>query len=613
MPTPQSWSHLLDAARATATPARDAFLADAKKRLEKPLLRRVYRYEDLGQHRSWRDGRAIPLEPEIQKYFALSMSDHAACAALADELPVFAAAYRLTGDAQFKTRVIEQLEESVTWLPLQRSGWCCYQRGSRKPADGKTGSWLATGTGVRGIAATLDIMPASDISASLREKCSALFENEIAEVMDDWKVKRQWFVQSHNVLTNQWVLPTEGLVRACLAVGKDKHKDAYELGVANMLESIDAHGDSGEFEEGLHYASFTVLSMFHTAHAMAVAGDSRALDRPFLKKFSLWVVHHLMPARLGINAFDAFSPAAIPRDHQPTREILSAAATFLNDASARWALADQFDGPALDVAGLAAAPTLSHELPAPPTFAAYERATRVNWRSNWRDDATGLWFRGGHKTDQHDHQDRGHVSFIRHGVPILIETGTPSYHHPDLGTLFGTGAGHNVMQIGLEPPTPGESNLRSKPPRGWQKSGLVAPITVTRLDEKGGQVSIDIATGYDSLARWRRELTWNADTLTIRDEVRLVPDAKEVLLFRWHLAVANPATITGSDVEFKASISGATVNLRADSPLLVTQEPRENHSLALRTWDDPTPYPKHTCLLVRTAEPVNKLVLTTII
>ena len=63
-----------------------------------PIVRRVYRYEDLGKHRTWRDGRAVPLEPEIQQTFALAMSDVRTAGAAAEELPVLAAACRLTGD-----------------------------------------------------------------------------------------------------------------------------------------------------------------------------------------------------------------------------------------------------------------------------------------------------------------------------------------------------------------------------------------------------------------------------------------------------------------------------------------------------------------------------------
>ncbi len=106
------------------------------------------------------------------------------------------------------------------------------------------------------------------------------------------------FIQSDNPITNQWVLPTEGLVTACLLRGRGVGDEAYEFGVANMIRAIDSHGADGEFQEGLGYANMTVESMLYTAHAMASAGDPRALERPFLKRFGTWAVHHLLPGRM---------------------------------------------------------------------------------------------------------------------------------------------------------------------------------------------------------------------------------------------------------------------------------------------------------------------------
>lgn len=614
-PRTRPWSELLaeTKARPELAAVRAAFLAEARAKLALPLLRRVYRYEDIGQHRTWLDGRAVPLEPEIQTHFALSMSDHASCLELWKELPLLAAAYGLSGEAAFRARVIEQLEEAATWSPLQRSGWCCYCRGSRMPADGKTGSWLATGTGVRAIATTLDIFPAAELPAALRAKLIALLEGEIREIVEDWQVRRQWFVQSHNVCTNQWVLPTEALVRACLTVGKEAHRQAYELGVANLLEAIDVHGPNGEFEEGLHYANFTVLSMLHAAHAMAAAGDRRALERPFLKRFALWSVHHLMPGRLAINAFDAFSAGALPRDHAPMRELLAATAAILEDPFARWALAEQYDGPPADVAGLAAAalPPAKAQASA-PLWACYERASRINWRSSWRDDATGLWVRGGHALDQHDHQDRGHVSFILRGRPVLIETGTPAYHHPQLASHFASGAGHNVLQIGLAQVAPeGAKSSGRLPLPGWQKIQTVAPILVRRLDDAGGEARVDGTLAYDGLARWFRNLRWSASELAVTDSVVLAEGGCEVLLFRWHLATSAKVAIEGQGKEFIVRWPGIAMRINGSVALTLAQEERENHSLGLREWDEPTPYPRHTCLLVRTAGPETALTLTT--
>ncbi|MFQ3549111.1 MAG: hypothetical protein SNJ70_05120 [Armatimonadota bacterium] len=87
---------------------------------------------------------------------------------------------------------------------------------------------------------------------------------------------------------------------------------------------------------------------------------------------------------------------------------------------------------------------------APTLFANYERATMLMWRSSWKDNASGVWIRGGHKTDQHDHQDRGHVNLIFFGTSILNETGTPYYHSGNL-KFNQSNEGHNVLQIDDNP------------------------------------------------------------------------------------------------------------------------------------------------------------------
>ncbi len=597
----RSWAELIrdGAGNQACADAHASLVREAHKRLELGLVKRAYRLEDVGQHRTWLDGRSAALGPEIKETFALAMSDHATNRLVDEEMPMMAAAWVLTGEERFKERLIAQLDEVATWSPLQRPGWTCYHPKAKLPADGKDGSWLATGTGVRAIATALDIAGTGVLPETLMGQLHGLLEKEVEQITGDWKAKRQWFVKGRNVLTNQWVLPTEGLIRACLVLGKEKHAEAYELGVANMLAAIDAHGEGGEFEEGLDYASFTVTSMFHAAHAMAIGGDERAINRPFLKRFCLWAVHHLMPGGLGINAFDAFASGVIQRDCKHVREILGAGAVFVDDGYAKWALKEQLDGPMSDVTGLAACAGLTEGAKEPPLFAAYERATRVNWRSSWREDATGVWVRGGHATDQHDHEDRGHVSFILKGKPVFIEAGTPAYHHPDLGRLFASGAGHNVLQVGLNETPPAGAEVRPVVV-GWQKKGTVAPIAAHKLDAEGGHVSVDVSKGYDAVSKWIRGVSWGCESLTVHDAVELKEGVMEVVVFRWHLGAREAVEIKGGGKLFEVVLPWAKVMIEATEEIELRQEMREGHSLVACGWDDPIPYPKHVCLVMRT-------------
>ncbi len=623
----KSWAQLVDQAKEDKAldAARAALVEQARKAAALPIVRRVHRLDDVGKNRTWLDGRANRLEPEIKETFALAMSDMSANGTLARELPLLAAAYRLTGEDIFRRRLIEQLEETAAWSPLQRPGWTCFAPGNRLPADGKDGNWLATGLGVRAVADALGLMPAGSLwvrgpadrasfprppregaPTSLRARLEQLLAQEIAGVVDDWQTKRPWFVAGDNPVTNQWMLPTEGLVRACLVLGVEKHAEAYELGVRNFLRALDAHGPAGEFEEGIGYASFTVTSMLHTAHAMAAAGDRRAIDHPFLRSFPTWMVEHIQPGGMLINCFDAGPARAV----EGLRLLLSLLAVCTGSEVAQWALATQANGPSADIAGLLCRglPPVGEEAP-PPLFASYERAARVNWRDSWKQDATGVWVRGGHPLDQHDHHDRGHVNFISRGRPILIEAGTPSYDNPRMASHYKSGVGHNVLQVGDALP-----------------ERRVAPITVQRLDATGGDVAVQPTACYQGVKQWKRRVRWTSKELTVTDEVALADGKQDTILFRWHLGAAEkvgparrPRAATArlgiggvmfEGGKFAVRWRDATMTLEGSEPLEVSQEMLPDNTL------NPKPArgsadALHTCVIVRTREKAAGLRLVT--
>ena len=69
------------------------------------------------------------------------------------------------------------------------------------------------------------------------------------------------------------------------------------------------------------------------------------------------------------------------------------------------------------------------------------------------------------------------MNFILHGRPILIEAGTPSYDTPDMLSLYASGTGHNVLQIGtVPPPRIGQFKLdQERPGPGMAESGMRCP------------------------------------------------------------------------------------------------------------------------------------------
>lgn len=589
-----SWTALIDVGRDNPklAPWRDKFVARARQVAGQLIVKRVYEYEDIGKYRTWLDGRARPLAGmSRQKWFGLAMSDFGTASTINQELPLLAVAYRWTGEEAFKIRIIAQLEETATWSPLQRPGYTLYTPSPKPvPADFKDGNWLATGLGVRAVADTLEIMPPGSLPQPLVEKIHALLRREIASIADDWHTKRSWFIRGNYPRTNQWVLPTEGLVRTCLVLGKDKYMAEYELGVRNLLAAMDAQGPKGEFYEGIGYANFTVESMLHAAHAMAVAGDMRGLSHPFLRRFPTWMVHHLQPGRFRINCFDAGGAKASLTDGG-FRGLLSLFLVLTNDPVARWTLINQFSGPSDDYVGLLARST-NGESRDPGLFASYESACRVNWRSSWGETATGVWIRGGHRLDSHDHFDRGHVNFILRGKPIFIEAGTPSYDNPRLHELYSSVIGHNVLEV-----------------VGCSAKKSPAPITVVRLDDTGGEVMVDPTAGYSALKRWQRRVNWNADRLDVVDEVVFPPDKPQASIFRWHLGTEDQVAIQQSGATATITWRNAKLTIESDSPFVVTSEMLPDNTVNLGRKVGPDYL--HRCVVVRTAQPCKTWTLKT--
>ncbi len=588
------WAAWIDATRENLDLAegRKQMIDAARKVAGSPIAKRVYRYEDVGKHRTWLDGRAKAMDGcPRQQWFALAMSDFGTSNILRDELPLLALAYRVTGEEAFKKRIIAQLEETVTWSPIQRPGYTLYMPvPDPVPENFNDGNWLATGTGIRGLGDMLDILPEGSLPEPLELKVRELLRKEIASIADDWHTKRSWFIRGNCPRTNQWVLPTEGLIRACLLLGKENHPDEYELGVKNMLEALDAQGPHGEFYEGIGYANFTVKSMLSAAHAMAVAGDRRAIDHSFLRRFPTWMAHHLQPGRFRINCFDA-GAARVPRTDKGSRGLMSLFLLLTNDPVARWTLNHQFSGPSDDHIGFLAKVTTGPEKD-PSLFAAYGSARRVNWRSSWKDDATGVWIRGGHPLDGHDHQDRGHVNFILRGKPILIESGTPSYDNPRLGSHYSSILGHNVLEI-----------------LGQKAKKAPAKIEIHRLDGDGGEVVIDPTPGYPGVKRWTRKVSWDADRLDVEDEVVFPAEAPRAACFRWHLGTREEVNISGSGNEFRVTWKDAQITLRSSVPITVSTElfPDNTVNLGEKTGPDYL----HLCVVVRTSQPCENWTLKT--
>jgi hypothetical protein len=217
----------------------------------------------------------------------------------------------------------------------------------------------------------------------------------------------------------------------------------------------------------------------------------------------------------------------------------------------------------------------------------------VAWRTGWGESDHAVWVRTSGGLPSHTHADSCHVSVLRDGRPVLIEAGTPSYGHLDIGRSFASGAGHNVLQIGREWP---EAYMAERQTRGWQIRNTPVEVGGVRLGAAGGRVEMEIdPTGYGGLQAWLRTCEWGGEARTrIEDVVVLSRD--EHALFRFHLgARAEPQIGGAGSARVAAEWEGAQIVFESDQPIVAE----------LVDWPGPSDeIGGHVCLEVRPERPV---------
>ncbi|WP_043582370.1 hypothetical protein [Geminisphaera colitermitum] len=154
-------------------------LDEARGLLKLPLVRRAATLDELKTPGNKRPGAIDARTWVIQKIdpakaqdFALASADVSAAETLARELPLLAAAYRLTHDTALLERLCEQLAEFATWNPVQRPGWTLYNGTNDLPADRNDGVWLATGHGFAALCQTLAILPPDTLPPPSTPPCA---------------------------------------------------------------------------------------------------------------------------------------------------------------------------------------------------------------------------------------------------------------------------------------------------------------------------------------------------------------------------------------------------------------------------------------------------------
>jgi hypothetical protein len=549
MPQAVNLGQLVDALKPDATQDEQlqAMVLTARNIIKLPVIKRIFSYDELCKAdgttmRALSHSRPAAIKhPVVREHFALATSDQESTGIIVNELPYLAACYRLTGDKAFLDYLIAQLNEVATWSPLQRPGWSMPASGRTELAPGGDGVWLATGIGIRAIVYTRQLLPPGALPASLDASLNKLLLSEMNQIYSDWQTQKPWYVRDQMVQSNQWVVPNEGLMLAVCALGRDKYPKEYALARENLFKTMATFGDEGAISEGFTYAlGLTLLGVQSSAMAMAQAGDFEALNNPFIRKYGDWLVSHYQPGTYVVNDFDGYGACRGMYDRGMNAKIEQLAVLSGNKALL-WALSHQHHQLSHDLFGMLTTAMLKAQpnLPTPPTQYQWDIARAVFWRSSWADDASGLWVRGRHPKDFHDHHDAGNVNFIVGGQAAIIESGTSGYRNPRLAQDYRSVCGHNVLQIDEELNTVQHNDI---------------PITVSRMDAAGGELEIHPTPAYPQLQDWARKISWDTTHLTVHDSVAVKEGTKHQLTFRYLLGTQEKMTVT--PVKLNDSLAG---------------------------------------------------------
>ena len=614
----------LDALDPTA-PEVAAVLERARTLSSQPLLRRAYSLDEMGDHpgarrpdtRAKADSVRARLGETDATRFALASGDMAASRLALDELPLLAAAWRLTREPALLIRLQDQLREIATWKPFQRPGWSLPHRTSPLPPAGD-GVWLATGTLIQALALTLDILPPGTLPAELAAAVRARLAEEVELTRSDWIAGVPWYVHGDKANSNQWVVPASGLVIGAAVLGRENHAAAYALGVESLRKSLALAGADGSLNEGHTYGmSWTGFSLQLAARFMADIGDRDFAQAPFFQNFPAWLALFFQPGGNLVNAFDGFG--AQRGSARLALPDLTRTAAVSGNASFARVVQTECGGLRHDFFGLIARGLLAAApaAPPPPSSGNFTRSRLLIWRSSWEYDASGLWIRGGDDDDFHDHHDRGHVNFVAGGTPVLIEAGTPGYANPRKRADYDSALGHNTLVLDGD----------AFPPKA------PAAIELVRQDSSGGLARVDLGRVYPKLAAATREVAWTTRTLIVRDHLANKPGLDASPAWRWHLASQEKPgldrqtpsrwriTLPAGRIMFPAWIGPWTdpdhpkptapdvlstpamdIEITADQPITVSVETRPDHTLKFRRQENP-----HTVLVIAPDSPISEL------
>ncbi len=565
---PTDWNALLQ--RAGNSQSTRSMLEQFKEIANQPSFQNVSNYKRPTTLQEiptgMKDGRLADVALAKRETFALAMVDCTQTSWLSTNGVLLALTAKYTQNPEQLSRAVNMLEELNKFVPLQRPGTTIWEPNVVMPAGGD-GVWLATAWGISAIVDISTILGDS-VPLELRNRLRLQLREEVKRICQDWRDRRPWFVKSRYVVSNQWIEPSIGLIKACLFLEDPLLLPAYNLGVENLIASLQSHGQNGEFLEGFSYAQMSLMSTHEIIGKMRLAGDSRCISIPFVKNNWKWFAQMHQPGKMLVNCGDSGRSELPDYCFTVPFSSFSAAAMASGDPDALSMIRFLYPSPqpigALDA--LKYADYLLENGGAGqvrlPTFASFPSQQLVTWRTEFQpiagaQKALAIWAKGGTPQENHIRREQGHLSIYNGDRIVLMNCGTPYYSDPDYFNGYASSAGSNIMQVDQLTP-----------------SGLAvsAPLTVNRLDANGGDISIDSSGAYLG-ATCTRNISWDqTGFVKIVDQANLssaVPSGTE--FYRFHTGSSQPLNIAGQGKLWTVSWLGTSMKITSDKPISVQQ------------------------------------------
>jgi hypothetical protein len=422
--------------------------------------------------------------------------------------------YHLTGNERYA----EKLKEAMLY-------YAGYARWTASGFPHRSPPWhseLATEKFGFGYATGYDALHGFLSDADRKKIAEVMVQKAVLPILDDWVLPGTRIHSFDSMGHNWWGVCVSGAGLCALALlGDDPHAqewiNAIDTGFkqwfdyqGNVLQNrVATFQRSGPSYEGVGYTDYGVHEYLHYRLAWQNTFPWRkAAQIEPLDHLARFFLHTLYPTSTGFYVVN-FNDSSLGADATPTILLLIACGLGTPEASRFLEIVDTQPQSALF--------SLLRRYPRPapainvPHSCAYPEMGWAMMRSSWKDNATLLAMKSGY-TWNHAHADAGSFMLFKQGVPLIIDSGSCSYHRREYTTYYRQSRAHNVVLFN------GSGQPEDDVFRGCKFPGHLHNL----IDGAGLKYVYADATG--PMARWfsrnYRHWFWSDDVILIFDDVR---------------------------------------------------------------------------------------------